>query len=104
MTRLSNRQHPMLKMFATERKDYHMTIEGAQQFDQRPFRSMLIQEWIEYVPGRGFRITPKGRAAWLEFETTNILRMNPLAPLTAYFDPDAYGRKKNNVRVMKGAA
>ena len=43
-----------------------------------------------------------------EFQSTNILRKNPALPLTAYFDPIAYGLKpKTNaptVRAMKGAA
>jgi hypothetical protein len=85
-----------------------MTIAEAQTFDQRPFRSMLIRQWIVYRPGRGFHITREGRDAWNEFHTTNIARMNPTMPLTAYFDPTAYGlaKPKGKVHVMqkKGAA
>jgi hypothetical protein len=93
MTRLSNRQYPMLRTFAEESPDYFMRIEEAQAFDQRPFRSMLIQGWIQFRTGRGFHITREGRAAWREFEHTEILRKNPSLPLTAYFDPTAYGLK-----------
>jgi hypothetical protein len=104
MTRLSNRQYPMLKTFI-ERGNDPMSIEEAGIWDQRPFRSMLIQQWIEYVPTRGFRVTKKGRAAWEEFRSTSILRRDPSMPLTAYFDPDAYGlRKKTKVHVMSRRA
>lgn len=102
MTRLSNRQYPMLKQFAEGQ--IYMSIAQAQKFDQRPFRSMLIQEWIEYKPGKGFHITDKGLKAWDEFRFTAISRKNPDMPLTRYFDPVAYGLKlspkKANVHVM----
>lgn len=91
MTRLSNRQYPMLKTFAEAKADYHMSIQAAQAFDQRPFRSMLIQGWIKYRPGRGFHLTHDGRRAWREFLLTDIVRKDPTRPLTAYFDPAAYG-------------
>ena len=94
MTRLSNRQYPMLAAFAQERSGYHMSIQQAQSFDQRPFRSMLIQKWIAYTPGRGFHITREGREAWNEFLGTDIARKDATRPLTAYFDPTAYGLKK----------
>jgi hypothetical protein len=76
------------------KKDEFMTIDEAQRFDQRPFRSMLIQEWISYKPGAGFHITRKGKAAWEEFRSTEIWRKNPELPLTAYFDPTAYKLRK----------
>jgi hypothetical protein len=108
MTRLSNRQYPMLREFADHNSDYHMSIETAQVFDQRPFRSMLIHKWIAYRPGRGFHITREGRAAWREFIETEIFRKNPTLPLTAYFDATAYGLempRRAKVHVMqKGAA
>jgi len=91
MTRLSNRQYPMLAAFATESDNYRMSIEQAQAFDQRPFRSMLVQEWIVYRCGQGFAITRKGRDAWSEFNSTDISRKDPSRPLTAYFDATAYG-------------
>lgn len=91
MTRLSNRQYPMLGTFIHGGPNYHMTIHEAQKFDQRPFRSMLIQEWVVYRQGRGFHITAAGRLAWEEFHETDIARKNPNLPLTAYFDPVAYG-------------
>ena len=100
MTRLSNRQYPMLRIFADAGPDYFMRIEEAQVFDQRPFRSMLIHKWIAYRPGRGFHITREGRAAWKEFENTNIERKDPTLPLTAYFDATAYGlRPRRKVQV-----
>jgi hypothetical protein len=103
MTRLSNRQYPMLETFAT---GLYMSI--AQTFDQRPFRSMLMQGWVAYKPGRGFHITHEGRKAREEFHHTEIARKNPLLPLTAYFDPVAYGLAPSNGKVpvlkARGAA
>ena len=98
MTRLSNRQYPMLRTFALESPDYHMRIEEAQKYDQRPFRSMLIHRWIAYRPGRGFHVTREGRDAFIEFESTEIWRRNPTLPLTAYFDATAYGLKRPKPR------
>ena len=91
MTRLSNRQYPMLKAFYDGGMDFFMSIDEAQRYDQRPFRSMLIRKWIVYRRGRGFHLTREGRAAWHEFLSTEIWRKNPSMPLTAYFDPTAYG-------------
>jgi len=91
MTRLSNRQYPMLQMFASESSGYHMRVEEAQQWDQRPFRSMLIQGWVAYRPGRGFHLTKKGREAWREFGNTDIARHDPTRPLTGFFDATLYG-------------
>jgi len=93
MTRLSNRQYPMLKAFADMALGEFMSIEAAKAFDQRPFRSMLIQQWVAFTPRHGFHITKKGREAYREFLMTDIARKNPLAPLTAYFDAAAYGLK-----------
>jgi hypothetical protein len=97
----------MLRTFI-DLDDSHMSIDDAMLYDQRPFRSMLIQEWIAFRPGRGFHITKKGRAAWEEFERTEIWRKNPTLPLTAYFDPTAYGLKiperRARVHVMRRGA
>lgn len=103
MTRLSNRQYPMLLALVQNGRDGYMTIEEAQRWDQRPFRSMLIQGWCAFRPGRGFHVTKEGEAAMHEFQTTEILRKNPSLPLTAYFDPTAYGlsrKKGQRVHVM----
>jgi hypothetical protein len=102
MTRLSNRQFPMLETFVT---GVYMSISDAQLYDQRPFRSMLIRRWIAYKPGRGFHITAEGRKAHEEFHHTDIGRKNPRLPLTAYFDPTAYGlRVPEKVHVMRRGA
>jgi len=104
MTRLSNRQFPMLSALYDNCADHYMSIEEAQQFDQRPFRSMLIRGWCAYRASRGFHITKEGKAAMHEFKTTDIMRKNPLGPLTKYFDPTAYGlapSKKASVHVMQ---
>ena len=93
MTRLSNRQHPMLRTFAEGGLGWYMPVEDAQKYDQRPFRSMLIQEWVAYRPGRGFHVTKEGLQAWSEFQNTGILRKNEHGPLTKYFDAAAYGLK-----------
>jgi hypothetical protein len=90
MTRLSNRQYSMLRTLYDLGLEGYMTIEQAQFFDQRPFRSMLVHQWVAYRPGRGFQITKAGKAAWLEFLSTDIARKDPTRPLTAYFDPAAY--------------
>ena len=114
MTRFSNRQYPMLKTFATASAEFHMSIHDAQTYDQHPFRSMLIHNWIVYRSGRGFHITREGRKTWMEFERTEIFRKNRTLPLTVYFDPTAYGLKdtyqhgrRHNVKVhvvQRGAA
>jgi hypothetical protein len=91
MTRLSNRQYPMLKILYDNGSNGYMSIDEAQSFDQRPFRSMLIRRWAAYRPGRGFHVTQEGKEAMHEFLTTEIVRQNPTLPLTAYFDPTAYG-------------
>lgn len=103
MTRLSNRQYPMLRAFTDEASDFYMGTEEAARFDQRPFRSMLIRKYISYRPGKGFHLTKEGRAAYQEFLETDILRQNPNLPLTAYFDAAAYGIKAK-VHVLKRKA
>ena len=105
MTRLSNRQYPMLRQFCEGQ--IYMSIAQAQKFDQRPFRSMLMQGWVEYKPGKGFHITEAGLKAWDEFRFTAIARKNPDMPLTRYFDPAAYGLKqtaKVHILARRGAA
>jgi len=103
MTRLSNRQYPLMKVFAMEQAGFHMSLEDAGTFDQRPFRSMLIQKWVAYKPGKGFGfyLTREGRDAWAEFNATNIFRLHPDAPLTRYFDPTAYGLTVKQKRQRK---
>jgi hypothetical protein len=97
---LSNRQYPMLRTFIDQGSGYHMHPEEAQAFDQRPFRSMLVRGWVAYRPGRGFHITREGREAWNRFLETDIARKNPTLPLTAYFDPTAYGLPAPKGRVI----
>lgn len=80
-------------LLALHDTDY-MSLDEAQAFDQRPFRSMLVRKWAAYKPGRGFHVTKEGKAALQEFLTTNIARKDPQMPLTAYFDPTAYGLPK----------
>jgi hypothetical protein len=92
MTTLSNRGYPMLRAFIDNGAGYHMSIEEAQSYDQRPFRSALIRGYIKYSPSRhGFMLTKEGRAAWEDFHHTSIGRIDPTRPLTSYFDPIAYG-------------
>jgi hypothetical protein len=101
---LSNRQHPMLQAFIDGGSNFYMTIEEAQRYHQRPFRSMLIREWVVFRPGRGFHLTREGRDAWHDYHATEIWRKNPALPLTAYFDPTAYRMKpskKATVHVMR---
>jgi len=93
VTRLSNRQYPLMRLFIEQGPHFHMRIHEAQTKDQRPFRSMLIRKWIAFRPGKGFHLTRAGRDAWAEFQNTNIDRRNPSLPLTAYFDPTLFGLK-----------
>jgi|SRR5215470_19473984 len=104
MTRLSNRQYPLLRIFAGNGMDWCMPIEDAAKFDQRPFRSALIQKWIAYRPGKGFHVTQTGIHAWEEFRGTKILRQNPFGPLTSYFDPTLYDLPPREHRARKRAA
>src|SRR5215467_8020293 len=91
MIQLSNRTYPMLQTFVHGGSGYHMRIEEAQAFDHRPFRALLVRGYVAYRPGRGFHITREGRTAADAFEHTPIDRKDPTMPLTAYFDPVAYG-------------
>jgi hypothetical protein len=110
-TTLSRRQYGMLEFLMQMRSREYLRIDQAQEFDQRPFRSMLIREYVAYYPGHGFKMTQRGMDAWNEFHTTVIWRKDPTLPLTSYFDPTAYNLKippkKGSVHVMpkrKGAA
>jgi hypothetical protein len=106
MTRLSSMQYTMIRAFVEKGTAFHMPIEQAQEFDQRPFRSMLVRKWITYHPGRGFCATKEGREAWREFLSREIWRKNPSLPLTCYFDATQYGLKAKvtNIAPRKGAA
>jgi hypothetical protein len=104
MTRLSNRQYPLFKAFSD---GSYMSVETARLYDQRPFRSMLVRGWITFYPKHGFQITEAGQKAWLEFQSTEIWRLHPSRPLTAYFDPAAYrlhGRRAKVHTMKQGAA
>ena len=103
MTRLSNRQFPMLEQLASVQ---FMDLSEAAAFDQRPFRSMLVRGYCAYKPGKGFHLTEKGKAARREFFDTDIIRANPNLPLTAFFDPSAYGLapRKKATRATKAPA
>jgi hypothetical protein len=94
----------MLRALVDNGSEHYMTIDEAQQFDQRPFRSMLIRKWAAYRPGRGFHITREGKQAMLEFLQTDIMRKNPTLPLTAYFDPTAYERRRVHIMPKHRAA
>jgi len=97
MTRLSNRQYPMLKIFAEADPGFRMSLAEAHQYDQRPFRSMLMQGWINF-DGKDFFLTKMGRAAWVEFGGTHIGRKNPDAPLCQYFIGMWGGGKRGKYR------
>jgi len=94
----------MLKMFMNLADSQYMSIEEAQHWDQRPFRSMLIQGWVKYYSRRGFQITKDGRRAWFEFLGTDIARKDPSLPLTAYFHPSVYGLKKADTKKLSSGA
>jgi len=49
------------------------------------------KEQLFYQSGHGFYATKEGKQAWREFHQTEIFRADPTRPLTAYFDPTAYG-------------
>lgn len=103
---LSGRQYNMLQALYDNGVSGHMSIDEAQHFDQRPFRSMLIRKYCAYRPNgaRGFHITEEGRRAMEDFHTAKITRQNPTLPLTAYFDPTAYGLTSLKVRKKPKAA
>ncbi len=90
-TTLSNRGYPMLREFVDKGANFFMSIEEAQRYDQRPFRSALIRGYVKYIPRKGFQLTNAGREAWADFHNTDIGRVDPSRPLTSYFDPVAYG-------------
>lgn len=99
--KLSNRQLAMLEGLAAVD---HMTIDEAQAWDQRAFKSMLQREYAAYVPRRGFVLTPTGKNARQDFYSVDILRKDNTRPLTSYFDPSAYGlapRKKRESKTKK---
>jgi hypothetical protein len=81
----------MLRTFANEGEQYRMNIADAGVFDQRPFRSMLMRQYVVWDrrPNNhgkvGFKLTADGRQAFLDFETTNILRRVASMQLTSYF-------------------
>jgi len=83
-------QFYMLRMFVEAGATTFMTIEEAQVWDQRPFRSMLIQRWIAHKPGRGFHVTKEGLKAWRDFQegeqAMQRRKESQHLPLTAYFD------------------
>jgi hypothetical protein len=85
MINLSNRQYPLLQTFIASGDQSYMTVDEAHAFDQRPFRSMLMRNWVAYRPGRGFYTTKEGKKAWGDFHATEIVRRNPELPLCAYF-------------------
>jgi hypothetical protein len=88
---LSNRLFPLVQFFINQGRSYYMNIEEAQTFDQRPFRSALIRQYLMFRSGHGFYLTAAGRDAWERFRHTDIHRINALAPLTRFFDPVAHG-------------
>ena len=90
MIALSKRQYAMLAVLVDAKNEY-MDVETAQTLDQRPFRSMLIQKWVAYRPGKGFHVTKDGLRAWSEYHSAEIARKDPSGPLTRLFDPLAYG-------------
>src|SRR5215472_5042434 len=81
MIALSKRQYAMLGTLIDLKSEY-MNIETAQQFNQCSFRSMFIQGWVSYRPGKGFHVTKDGSKAWSEYHSAEIARRNPHAPLT----------------------
>lgn len=101
----SGRQLALLEMLDHIGLDGHITIEEAQGINQTTFRSALIRGYCIYRssgPSRGFHVTKEGREALRDFHQADIARKNPMLPLTAYFDPVAYGlapnKKGDNVR------
>lgn len=102
--RLSKRQRSLLETFAQMPEGEFMSYEDAHLWDQRPFRSLLIQGWIVYRSGRGFHCTREGRRAWQEFTSFVADRKNHSAPLTAFFDAVAYGLEARKTKAKASAA
>jgi hypothetical protein len=83
--RISSRQYQMLRMFY-DLNSGGLSIQDMKHYDQRPFRSMLIQGWVRYSPrSRSFSMTKEGRHALNDFMSQDISRKNPSLPLTSYF-------------------
>jgi hypothetical protein len=104
MIQLSTRTCPMLQTFAEGGSDYYMKIDEAQAFDQRPFRAMLVHNYVAFRPGRGFHITKEGRQAWEQWTHTDLVRKDPTMPLTSHFDLVAYGLRVVGCRKARKAA
>jgi hypothetical protein len=87
-TSLSNRLYALLRVFGS---NSWFSLSAVAHYDQRAFRSMLVRQYIDYRPDKGFRMTPLGRDVLQSFKETDISRTDPSLPLTSYFDPAAYG-------------
>lgn len=104
MISLSDLGFPMLQAL-NRMKGGVMTVEEAQAFDQRPFRSMLIRGYVSYSRKEGgFYLTEAGQKAWLDFNSRDITRKNPHLPLTAFFDAAAFGLGGRKGKAMRGSA
>ncbi|HEX6825896.1 MAG TPA: hypothetical protein VF077_06200 [Nitrospiraceae bacterium] len=95
MTRLSERQFKMLQTFADGGADFWLSLEDAAGYDQRPFRSMLMRQYVTYRAGKGFKMTKTGAKAWSDFLSCNITRKDPTGALTSYFDPEYYALRSS---------
>lgn len=104
---LSDYQEKVLERFATARSNWYMPLSEAHTIKQGTFRSMLVQQWIafhrELGEEGGFQVTEAGKERWLRRKEINVFRSEAQfsRPLTAYFDPKAYGlrvvHKRKNV-------
>jgi hypothetical protein len=100
----SRRIYGVMEIFTHAGRGYHMPRDEAQTLDQRPFRALLVREWISFRPERGFHLTRAGWDAWKDLHSTSVIRKNPIAPLTAYFDEKDYGLHRVHTMPRRGAA
>lgn len=83
---VSELQWPLLCMFATIQPGSFLSVARATELDQRPFGSLYHRNWITYHPGRGFRITREGLAAYDRYMGEVHKRMHPEAPFSHYLE------------------
>ncbi len=99
---LSRRQYALLCLFIDEGEKYYASVEDAKRYDQRPFRSALIQEWIGYHHGRGFFITQKGRDSHADYGKREwAIRAHQDMPLCEYFSFHFLSQRRRSARKKK---
>jgi hypothetical protein len=69
-------------LYKQDQNAYYPTLKGL-DIDGRTFPFIVkgstrgSRDWVEHTRGKGFRITPKGVAAWIAWDQTDIFRKAP---------------------------